>query len=70
VARVPRVKSPPFKQRLKVALEEAKAAGAEYLEMQTPDGATFKIRLKPEGESPDDNDFDRPPNPRPGNARV
>jgi hypothetical protein len=66
-----RGKAPPFKQRLEAAIAAAKAAGAEYLEMQTPDGSSFKIRLKPESEGPEGNDFDRPLNPiRQGNARA
>jgi hypothetical protein len=60
-----RGKAPPFKQRVQAALEAARAAGSARLKIKTSDGAEFQFDLLPGAETPDANDFDRPPNRNP-----
>jgi hypothetical protein len=57
-----RGKAPAFKQRVQAALEAARAAGSARLKIKTADGAEYQFDLIPAAESPEVNDFDRPPN--------
>ena len=64
---MPRAKAPPLKQSLRTAIAEARAAGATRLKVERPDGSSYTIDLKPQGDPAEINDFDRPPNPLPAN---
>jgi hypothetical protein len=64
---VSRAKAPPLEQSLRTAIAVARAAGATRLKVKRPDGSSYTIDLKPEGDPAEVNDFDRPPNPLPVN---
>jgi hypothetical protein len=57
-----RRRAPRFKQRVETAVAVAKAAGAERIKINTPDGAAYEIDFHI-ASVPENNDFDRPPNP-------
>ena len=60
-----RAKAPPLEQTLRTATAVARAAGATRLKVERPDGSSYTIDLKPQGDPAEINDFDRPPNPLP-----
>jgi len=64
---VSRAKAPPLEQTLRTAIAVARAAGATRLKIERPDGSSYTIDLKPEADTAEVNDFDRPPNPLPAN---
>jgi hypothetical protein len=54
---MPQGRAPPFRDRIRVALEAAQAAGVARLKITTRDGASFDFHLK-FAEADDLNDFD------------
>lgn len=63
-----RSKAPPFKQRLKTAIDVGKEAGASRIKVSADGTVELDFRS---AALPEINDFDRPPNPVPtrkGNA--
>ena len=64
---MPRAKASPFKESLRTAIAEARAAGATRVKVKRPDGSRYTIDLKPDADPAEVNDFDRPPNPLPAN---
>ena len=54
-------RAPPFKRRFEAAIATARAAGATRVKVN-PDGSC-EVDFRPDAETVEINDFDRPPNP-------